>query len=165
VGVFDHRSLNPHIMGKKEQGYFLMYPRSTRKHPMTKTDLPYQPSILAYPHPSQSTGDGSDVCPAPILDAPRERLTELQTRRQAADYVRGVLGYPMSFSTASKLAAQGEFATPAVWWGRRPLYRAADLRAWAEARSRLTKEHAAAETTTQGQNDCCTAQQARAADR
>ena len=48
----------------------------------------------------------------------------------------------MSFSTAAKLAAQGEFAPAALWWGRRPLYRRDDLRAWAEARSRLTKEHA-----------------------
>lgn len=35
----------------------------------------------------------------------------------------------MSFSTASKLAALGEFAPPAVWWGRRPLYTRVDLRA------------------------------------
>jgi hypothetical protein len=42
----------------------------------------------------------------------------------------------MSFSTASKLAALGEFAAPALWWGRRPLYTREDLRAWAEARSR-----------------------------
>jgi hypothetical protein len=81
---------------------------------MTKTDLADQPSTLAYPHPPQSTCDGSDVSPAPILDAAGERLTEFQTRRQAADYIRDVLGYPMSFSTASKLAAQGEFVTPAV---------------------------------------------------
>lgn len=112
---------------------------------MSKTDLAYQPSTLGYPHPPQSTGDGSDVSPAPIPDAPRDRLTEYQTRRQAADYIRDVLGYPMSFSTASKLAAQGEFATPAVWWGRRPLYRAADLRAWAEARSRRVANPSAPE--------------------
>jgi hypothetical protein len=42
----------------------------------------------------------------------------------------------MSFSTASKLAALGEFAAPALWWGRRPLYPREDLRAWAKARSR-----------------------------
>jgi hypothetical protein len=46
---------------------------------------------------------------------------EFLTRRQAADFIRGVLGRPMSFSTAQKLAALGEFAEPAVWWGRRPL--------------------------------------------
>jgi hypothetical protein len=46
---------------------------------------------------------------------------EYLTRRQAADYIRDVLGRPMSFSTASKLAALGEFAAPALWWGRRPL--------------------------------------------
>ena len=40
------------------------------------------------------------------------------------------LGRPMSFSTASKLSAQGEFAIPALWWGRRPLYTRDGLRAW-----------------------------------
>jgi hypothetical protein len=44
---------------------------------------------------------------------PREYLT----RRQSADYIREELGRPMSFSTASKLAALGEFAAPAMWWG------------------------------------------------
>jgi hypothetical protein len=58
------------------------------------------------------------------------------TRRQAADYIREELGRPMSFSTASKLAALGEFASVAIWWGRRPLYTREDLKAWANARSR-----------------------------
>lgn len=57
------------------------------------------------------------------------------TRRQAAEYIRDVLGRPFSFSTATKLAALGEFAPPALWWGRRPLYSRDDLRAWVEARS------------------------------
>jgi hypothetical protein len=58
------------------------------------------------------------------------------TRHQAAEYIRDVLGRPMSFSTASKLAALGEFAPPAVWWGRRPLYSRDGLRQWTEARTR-----------------------------
>jgi hypothetical protein len=45
-----------------------------------------------------------------------------------------VLGRPMSFSTATKLAALGEFAAPALWWGRRPLYTREGLRSWAERR-------------------------------
>ncbi len=61
------------------------------------------------------------------------------TRRQAADFIRDVLGRPFSFSTATKLAALGEFAQPALWWGRRPLYTREDLRRWAQARSRPTK--------------------------
>jgi hypothetical protein len=60
----------------------------------------------------------------------------LLTRRQAADYIRDVLGRPMSFSTAQKLAALGEFAEPALWWGRRPLYRREELQAWVEKRGR-----------------------------
>ena len=59
------------------------------------------------------------------------------TRRQAAQYIRDVLGRPFSFSTATKLAALGEFVEPAIWWGRRPLYTRDDLRRWAEVRSRL----------------------------
>ena len=69
------------------------------------------------------------------------------TRRQAADFIRDELGRPMSFSTAAKLAALGEFAEPVVWWGRRPLYTRDDLRAWAEARSRPTKERAVPQST------------------
>jgi hypothetical protein len=65
---------------------------------------------------------------------------EYLTRRQSAEYIRNVLGRPMSFSTASKLAAQGEFAEPALWWGKRPLYTRGSLRTWADARSRPTKE-------------------------
>jgi hypothetical protein len=61
---------------------------------------------------------------------------EYLTRHQAADYIRDVLGRPMSFSTASKLAALAEFAVPAVWWGRRPLYTRKGLRGWAESRTR-----------------------------
>jgi hypothetical protein len=64
---------------------------------------------------------------------------EYLTRRQAADFIRDQLGRPMSFSTAQKLAALGEFAEPALWWGRRPLYDRETLRAWAEARSRRSK--------------------------
>jgi hypothetical protein len=47
-----------------------------------------------------------------------------------------VLGRPMSFSTATKLAALGEFAAPALWWGRRPLYTREGLRSWVEGRQR-----------------------------
>ena len=77
--------------------------------------------------------DPLTASPKPTTDRPP---SEYLTRRQAADYIRDKLGRPMSFSTASKLAALGEFATPALWWGRRPLYTRDDLRAWAEARSR-----------------------------
>ena len=75
--------------------------------------------------------------PPPSNDRP---LSEYLTRRQAAEYVNNELGRPMSFSTASKLAALGEFAEPALWWGRRPLYTREELRIWTEARSRATKE-------------------------
>jgi len=89
---------------------------------MTKTDLVSAPST---PARASSTSLRTDRQPAEYL-----------TRRQSADYIREELGRPMSFSTASKLAALGEFAAPALWWGRRPLYTREDLRAWAEARSR-----------------------------
>jgi hypothetical protein len=66
-------------------------------------------------------------------------LSEYVTRREAAEFIRDVLGRPFSFSTASKLAAWDEFAEPSLWWGRRPLYRREDLRRWAEARSHSRK--------------------------
>jgi hypothetical protein len=69
----------------------------------------------------------------------RRRPKEYLTRRQAAEYIRDILGHPFSFSTANKLAALGEFAQPALWWGRRPLYTPDALRQWVEARSRPTK--------------------------
>ena len=59
---------------------------------------------------------------------------EYLTRREAASFIRTVLGRPFSFSTATKLGALGEFAEPAVWWGRRPLYTREGLRAWVAAR-------------------------------
>jgi hypothetical protein len=141
---------------------------------MTKTDLAYQPSRLAYgkssgqltlkPHdeePAQEVKEpqrGSDN-PKPTLPKDQlglpgagqptpsplttdRQLGEYLTRRQAAAYVNNELGRPMSFSTASKLAALGEFAEPTLWWGRRPLYARGSLRTWADARSRPTKERA-----------------------
>jgi hypothetical protein len=64
---------------------------------------------------------------------------EFLTRQQAAEFIRDGLGRPFSFSTATKLASLGEFAPPAIWWGRRPLYRVEDLRAWVDARSAGTR--------------------------
>jgi hypothetical protein len=84
--------------------------------------------------------------PPPSIPTSGPSLREYLTRRQAAEFVRDQLGRPMAFSTASKLAALGEFAEPAIW-GRRPLYTRDDLRAWAEARSRPTKESAVSEGT------------------
>jgi len=72
---------------------------------------------------------------SPITSPPAPQSAEYLTRRQAADYIRAQLGRPMSFSTAQKLAALGEFAEPALYWGRRPLYRREDLERWAEGRS------------------------------
>jgi len=63
------------------------------------------------------------------------------TRQQAADFIRGELGRPMSFSTLTKLCALGEGPAPTAWWGRRPLYSRDGLRAWADART-TTVRHA-----------------------
>jgi hypothetical protein len=83
----------------------------------------------------RATVDGGDS--AMVV---RERLKQYLTRRQAAEYIRDILGRPFSFSTANKLAALGEFAHPALWWGRRPLYTHDALRQWAKGRSRPTKQ-------------------------
>jgi hypothetical protein len=80
--------------------------------------------------------DAAIITDPQSVAAPLRSEGEYLTRRQAADYIRDLLGRPMSFSTASKLAALGEFAPPVLWWGRRPLYTRDGLRAWAEGRSR-----------------------------
>lgn len=113
---------------------------------MNQNDPKYEPSTSCYPgnRPANDADDNAadSTKTNQTLDKVREQLAEYLTRRQAADYIREILGRPFSFSTASKLAAEGEFAPPALWWGRRPLYTPDDLRAWAEARSRPTKERA-----------------------
>ena len=108
---------------------------------MTKNDLVRTTSSLCHSLGAQSNfEDASDNANEnQTVDVAREQLSEYLNRRQAAEYVRDILGRPFSFSTASKLAALGEFAQPALWWGRRPLYTPGALRQWVEARSRPTK--------------------------
>jgi hypothetical protein len=56
-----------------------------------------------------------------------------RTRREASDYLRA-RGYPVSYSTLTKVCALGEGPEPAAWWGTRPLYTDGGLDAWAETR-------------------------------
>jgi hypothetical protein len=58
-----------------------------------------------------------------------------RTRHEAAEYLQA-RGYPISFSTLTKLCALGEGPEPAAWWGSRPLYTDPILDAWAKARCR-----------------------------
>jgi hypothetical protein len=60
----------------------------------------------------------------------------LLTRREAAEWVRAELGRPLTFSTLTKLCALGEGPPAFEVWGRRMLYRKADLQAWALARGK-----------------------------
>ena len=63
----------------------------------------------------------------------------------------------MSFSTASKLAALGEFVAPALWWGRRPLYnprRLARLGRGPEPRDRGALEPRASEPAALARKYC-----------
>jgi hypothetical protein len=61
------------------------------------------------------------------------------TRLEAARYLTEELGYPTSFSTATKLACLGEFAEPDRFWRRRPLYTGGNLRRWGEKRARKAR--------------------------
>jgi hypothetical protein len=62
-----------------------------------------------------------------------------RVRREASEYLQA-RGYPISFSTLTKLCAIGEGPEPAAWWGSRPLYCEPTLDAWAEGRSRKSKK-------------------------
>ena len=59
---------------------------------------------------------------------------------QAIDHIVPLLrlfrarGYPVSYSTLTKVCALGEGPEPAAWWGTRPLYTDGGLDAWAETR-------------------------------
>jgi hypothetical protein len=64
-----------------------------------------------------------------------------RTRRQAAEYLQS-RGYPISFSTLTKLCATGEGPEPAAWWSSRPRYTEPMLDTWADGHSRPTKERA-----------------------
>jgi hypothetical protein len=81
--------------------------------------------------------------------ASRERYL---TRREGVEFIRQELGIPIAFSTAEKLAALGEFAEPAVWWGRRPLYTRDGLREWVVNRARPRRERTVAPARSQIQN-------------
>lgn len=109
---------------------------------MNKKNLIYGSSPFCDPSDRHVEDADGNTVDSDYVDKVGEQLNQYLTRRQAAEYIRDILGRPFSFSTASKLAALGEFAQPALWWGRRPLYTRNDLRNWAEARSRLTKERA-----------------------
>jgi hypothetical protein len=60
----------------------------------------------------------------------------LLTRKELAGYITNDLGRPMSFSTLTKLCALGEGPPVFEFWGRFPLYRRQDGKAWADARAR-----------------------------
>lgn len=84
-----------------------------------------------------------DVTSAPAarpeaLEANARPTPELLTRSAAADYLHDVIGYPVSKSTLAKLAVTGD-GPPFQSFGRRVVYRPAELRAWAEGRSRRRK--------------------------
>jgi hypothetical protein len=72
---------------------------------------------------------------AAATEAHPERLPELLTRAAAVAYLRDVAGYPISKSFLAKAAVYGD-GPPFQSFGRRVVYAPADLRAWAERRSR-----------------------------
>jgi hypothetical protein len=73
-----------------------------------------------------------------------------RTRHESAEYLQS-RGYPLSYSTLTKLCALGEGPEPAAWWGSRPLYTEQGLDAWAEARSRRHRKTQPVEGTADDQ--------------
>jgi hypothetical protein len=83
-----------------------------------------------------STGLSREERPGGAAGRKVARLPDAyRTRREAAEFLQA-RGYPISFSTLTKLCALGEGPDPAAWWGARPLYTDAGLDAWAETRCR-----------------------------
>ena len=124
-----------HGEGSATERGFCPLPKEGAKHPYTYRRWCGHNEPYAEIYPEAHMSDSpiiTDTTPSPASRAPEG---EYLTRHQAAEYIRDVLGRPMAFSTASKLAALGEFAAPAVWWGRRPLYTRDGLREWAKART------------------------------
>lgn len=77
----------------------------------------------------------AEAAPTAPPEASPERLPEFLTRAAAAAYLRDTVGYPISKSFLDKAAVYGD-GPPFQSFGRRVVYRPADLRAWAEGRSR-----------------------------
>ncbi len=77
----------------------------------------------------------AQAAPAAAAEAPPERLPELLTRAAAVAYLRDTVGYPISKSFLDKLAVSGG-GPPYRTFGSRVVYSPADLRAWADGRSR-----------------------------
>jgi hypothetical protein len=75
----------------------------------------------------------TDLPPVEPGSSPSLPPPGLLTRRQA--HLDDTLGRPISFSTATKLAAVGEFAELELRCRRRPLYRAEWLERWAKGGS------------------------------
>jgi hypothetical protein len=58
------------------------------------------------------------------------------TRAQLHAFLNQEVGMPIGMSTLEKLCipSVGDGPPVAAWWNKRPLYRRADARAWAEKR-------------------------------
>jgi hypothetical protein len=61
-------------------------------------------------------------------------MTLLRTRRQSTEFLSDHVGYPIKFRYFEKLCVEGNGPRVDRWFGKRALYREADLLAWAEAR-------------------------------
>jgi hypothetical protein len=72
------------------------------------------------------------------MPAEQQQESPLMTRERLHEYLNNDLGIPVGKSTLVKLCAPacGEGPPIAAWWGKRPLYRRADAKAWAERRLR-----------------------------
>jgi hypothetical protein len=61
----------------------------------------------------------------------------LLTKEESVTYLRDELGIPMTMSVYTKItmpSRTGEGPAPDAYWGRRPLWTAPTLRAWATSR-------------------------------
>lgn len=78
----------------------------------------------------------SDTVPAPgrgPLDVDEDYL---MTRKEASAYA-AALGIPLAVNTLAKFVGRDD-GPPRVYFGRRPLYRVSEFRAWLHSRQRRT---------------------------
>ena len=100
-------------------------------------------ATMSTKHPSNRSRQIAKILRFPSRPAgpvkPGRLPTEFLTRDEAVNYLRTVIGLPISLGSALQLSRRDDFAQPSFWWGRRAIYTQEALRAWVESKARRTR--------------------------